>query len=444
MPVNLKITEGIAVALLPLVLFSAADGAQGKSGGREESCGPLALQTCMMLLGRPVEARVCADLAGTDERGNTTMAGLATASRQLGRHVVSVNLTGRELALLNRPAILHVSYPNAPEHFSVFACYRDGRFELVNPTLGPPRELLSEQQLRLIWDGRCLVFSKSSLFDRMKLVSIRLGKYVAAFCGLAVGYGVVIVIRRKRDMQKATTAGAWKRIIMSGSLLLVISGAVVQAASSEVSLAKPKHSLVLGMDVLDLGDHPIGAAMVRDTWFANVGQGSFEIDKKRTKASCSCLRVTASNDTLSHGEKGVLSLRLAPRRLRGEFEYQVCVATDQEEKPQTLAVKGNVVGPGVAFPPRLYFGRVHPRETRTRVFVYVAKYPDCEVLCVESSSPAIKCSVLQTRPGLVKVGVSLVELPGDGPFSGCIRLVLRDRAERVIEVPYDGTVVQDP
>jgi hypothetical protein len=385
-----------------------------------------------MLFGDVVEARVCADLAGADAGGSTTMAGLARAARQLGRKVLGVHLAPGELATLNRPAILHTSYPDAKEHFCVFACYRDGRFELIDPTRSLARELLSEKQLGLIWDGTCIVFAERPLADTITLLLLRFGKYLAVLSGLAMGACIVTVGPKNRRVGKAA--------LLSVPLLIVV-GLGVAVGFGGMSAAKSKESLVLGMDVLDVGDISIGAPVVRDTWLANVGRAAIKIDDGKTKGSCACLKVTTTDQDLSPGEKSVLKLRMAPKRRLGPFAHKAYVATHDRQRPQSLVVRGKAVGPGVAFPPRLYLGHVRPGEIVDRTFVYVGKYRDCEVLDVEGDAGVLACSLLERKRGAVTVGVS-VKAPDAGAFAGSVRLVVRDLEERQIEEPFEGVVAQ--
>lgn len=421
----------VVLSLLCLTLFNCAEGSERRPH-KEDTCGPLALKTCLMLFGHAVEASVCADLAGTDAAGSTTMAGLAKASRQLGRKVLGVRLAPRELATLNRPAILHTSYPDAKEHFCVFACYRDGRFELIDPTRSPAREILSEKQLGLVWDGTCIVFAQHPLLDRITVVLLRFGEYLALLSGLALGGCIAAVGRKNHSVGKAA--------LLSAPLLIVV-GVGVAVGFGGTSPVKSKESLVLGMDVLDVGDISVGAPVVRDTWLANVGRAAIRIDDGKTKGSCACLKVTTTDQDLSPGEKSILKLRMAPKRRLGPFAHEVYVATHDRQRPQTLIVRGNAVGPGVAFPPRLYLGHVCPGEIVNRTFVYVAKCRDCEVLGVEGGSGVIACSVSQTKRGAVRVGVS-VKAPDAGGFAGSVRLVMRDLEETEIEVPFEGVVAQ--
>jgi predicted double-glycine peptidase len=443
MRASLRTTDVIGVALLPLVLFGTAGGEQKVVRPREDSCGPLALRTCLALLSQEVDAGTCADLAGTDEKGTTTMAGLVKASRQLGRKVLSLHLKAKDLALLDWPAILHTSYPNAPEHFSVFAGVRDGRHMLINPTLDTAREMLSEEQLSAVWDGRCILFLRHPFGDKAKVVLLRGGRYAAVVFGLLIGYCAAVGIGKKQGI--GTRAGSELRtwLLTGGALVLMTSGAGIQAAFADLSFLKPRQSLLLGMDVLDTGDLPLGAPVLHDSWLTNAGREVLKIDNKRIRNSCACLQVRTGKEVLAPGEKGVLTLRLAPRNRLGQFEYMAHVAADRPGEGRILEVRGNVVGPGATCPPRLYFGRVRPGQTLTRTFVYVARYSNGRVLRLESDSPLVEARILSSKSGTAEIGVSLVEWPGPGEFRGRIRLVVADLEEREIEIPFEGTLVQD-
>jgi|GEM_PF-4236284 len=128
------------IALVPTVPFGSPSCTATEapvpaklSQNAVRSCGPLTLVKALSLLGCSAEADRCAALAGTDANGVTTLAGLLKAAKALGQRAAAMNLTPRELSLVNRPAILHVSMPHVADHFLVFA-FSDGRsFELTDP-----------------------------------------------------------------------------------------------------------------------------------------------------------------------------------------------------------------------------------------------------------------------------------------------------------------------
>jgi hypothetical protein len=231
--------------------------------------------------------------------------------------------------------------------------------------------------------------------------------------------------------------------MIGGALVLMVSGSVMQVVSTNLSLPRPRQCLLLGMDVLDIGELPVGTPVMHDSWLANAGHGVLKIDGKRTRASCSCLKVKVGKETLAAGEKSALTLRLAPRRQLGKFLYMADVAADQPGEGRILEVRGNVVGPGATCPPRLYFGRVRPGQSLMRTFLYVARHPNARVIRVESDSSIVKPRILSSKSGTAEIGVSLVEWPGPGAFRGRIRLVVADLEEREIEVPFEGIIVQD-
>ncbi len=425
-----NIRHVLVLIMLYPVCVGCAKGAS-KEVERWNSCGPLALKTCLELVGQSVEAPMCADLANTTEQGVTTMQGLVGAARRLGQNARGMQLTERELAVLNRPAILHVSYPDAKDHFCVFASYRNGGFELIDPARGVAREMLSQEELSLLWDGKCVVFFRSPIVDTAKMICVHFASYLAVACGLAVGCCVAIVLRRRPEHRCVLT---W------GSLFLMMMGAIAYVGTRCTLSLESKHSLVFGTDVVDFGDVPVGTPMVRNISYANTGRGVIRIDREKTKASCSCVEVIPSEEVLRGGQEGMLSIHVSPRRHLGVFEYRVYLATHDKQKPQTLVVRGNSVGPGVAFPPRLYFSNVKPRQDVNRTVIYVPRYPTYRVLRVESSSPAVECSMVQNRLGFAMIGISLRKLPDRGVFSGTIRLIVKDPEEAVAEVPFEGIV----
>lgn len=421
------------MALLCVVVPVVTEGSQ-RQEGKSDTCGPLALKTCLMLLGEEVEASACADLAETSDAGETTMGGLAAAAEKLGQNVLSLRLSPAELAALNHPAILHVSYPQATEHFSVFSACQHGTFHLINPTVSLARELLSEQQLESIWDGRCIVFTEHPARDKLSLTWMRSDLYLSVLCGLAMACAASRIAVRKTHW---TAPMAWA----AGLVMLV--GVGVLLGLSGIPWRQPNEVLTLGMHSLDLGDLPAGSPAGHDTWLANTSSRTLSIDAKRTRASCSCLRVSVDREELSGGERGVLKLRLAPRQRLGPFAYRAYVVTADPTLVQTLTVRGNVIGPGKAFPPRLYFGRIRPGEVVTRTFEYVPMYPGCKAVDVMSNSPVVSCRLLQSTRGVIMVGVSLVAPSTGGAFQGSIYLTVNDLEETKIELPVDGVVVAD-
>ena len=115
----------VALAALGAVLClgspepaEARNGQKGLAQTPAQSCGPLALAKALYLLGHSVDASRCAERVRTAADGSTTMAGLVSAARSLGETAIGMRLSPAELALVNRPAILHVRLPHASEHSS--------------------------------------------------------------------------------------------------------------------------------------------------------------------------------------------------------------------------------------------------------------------------------------------------------------------------------------
>ena len=125
------------------------------------SCGVQALQIAMSLAGHSVDISKCAELAGIDPNGATTLANLQSAAKALGQTTRGMQLSPEELAFIGCPAVLHVSLPGAKSHFLVFESSDKGCFELIDSARNGQKNLYTADQLRLMWKGNCIVFTET-------------------------------------------------------------------------------------------------------------------------------------------------------------------------------------------------------------------------------------------------------------------------------------------
>lgn len=417
-----------------------------------QSCGPLSLVTALSLLGRSVDASTCAKLAGSDDVGMTTLAGLQNAVESLGEHSKGMHLKPDELALINRPAILHVSLPSDRIHFVVFVPGNDASFDLIDPTRGKEKESYTAEQLHLMWDGDCLVFTPTPIMTSIKIGIWRVRGIIAALAGLVSGLLLAVLLTPKlppycRFPSGIHLATARWPIVTGLCLFVVIIAGVTVFSLLTIMNDRPlstKPRLVLGATTLNLGEIQIGQASKVSTWLGNRGRHLLKIDKKKIKPSCRCLRISLSKSELRGGDKSSLQIGLNPQYKIGPFQYSVLIpSNDPEENNKVLNIKGQVTGlTGVVYPPRLYFGRVRDTEDVLKTLVYYARRPEFDVLNVTSDSPLVTCN-FRKFSSVFKVNVSLTELPKLGPFKGTIKIVTNDPESdhTETEIPFYGEVI---
>ncbi|MBC7328175.1 hypothetical protein H5T87_08700 [bacterium] len=124
----------------------------------ERFCGPNALLAVCGIFDVKTSSQEIARLAGADEKGFTSMAGLKRAAEALGLKAEGVDLTveelREELRKSNKVAIAFLP----PAHFIVVVGFADDKVVLIDPPtmLGAtPVYALDE-----LWDGRALLISK--------------------------------------------------------------------------------------------------------------------------------------------------------------------------------------------------------------------------------------------------------------------------------------------
>ena len=118
------------------------------------SCGPNALLAVCGILGVKTSSKEIAKLAGTDERGFTTMAGLKKAAEALGLKAEGVDITLDELRKSKKLAIAYIP----PDHYIVVVGFADDKVVVIDPPtmLGA----VPIYSLDTLWDGRALLISK--------------------------------------------------------------------------------------------------------------------------------------------------------------------------------------------------------------------------------------------------------------------------------------------
>ena len=419
-----------------------------------ESCGPRSLNAALSLLGHSVDIYRCAELAGTDDNGVTTMAGLLSASRVLSKPAKGMHLSPKELALINNPALLHVSLPDAKEHFMVFASSDGINFELIDPLSKSTdiRQFYTADQLRLMWKGDCLVFTPRPLLTSIKIGLWRARGVITVLGGLIVGMlGATIVIAKLSkyhysflNMNRTMS----RRFVVAAISMLVVIGVVV--CSILVLINNHYHSnnpnLVLGITSLNIGKIKLGKSFQTSIWLCNFGKGNLEIDKKKIKKSCKCIGVELSKYELSSGEKTQMKIRLNPPRKLAPFEYSVFIPSSnykEQSKPSFIKIKGQVIGPGgIVYPPRLYFDRISNTEEVRKELAYIVRRDGVKILNVTSDSPFVTCN-FQRISHTFKIEVLLTKLPKLGPFNGIIKIVTNDPDPDYteIKIPFYGEVI---
>jgi len=192
----------IAIVFSSLSYANTEDSSSRKIDEKAvQSCGPLSLTTTLSLLGRSVEAYRCAELSGTHDDGITTLTGLQNAAKILGETAIGMRLTPRELSWINLPAILHVTLPKSEDHFVVYTPGNNASFALIDPTLSNSKNILTAEQLTLMWKGDSLVFTPNSFLTFIKIGVWRTRGIIAALGGLIFGLLAAILIIAKLPRQ---------------------------------------------------------------------------------------------------------------------------------------------------------------------------------------------------------------------------------------------------
>jgi hypothetical protein len=436
---------------LPLIAYlvfagpavSRADEQQRKVS---ESCGPQALVAAFALGGQQVEPSQCATLAATSPQGITTLSGLQKAARALGGRVHGMCLTPAELALLDRVAILHAAVPGRPDHYLVFASCENGLFKVLNPTRSRAPQYFTSQQLKLTWDGNCLVFTPTAALDLVRVGVHRMYRLFMIAAGTGLGLWAAVIFSRRvfrgtdaaarRQRQRRALLGGLCAVTMLALTILITSLSVF--ATRRLFLERGPR-LVLGASVVDFGDVARGRSASMSVWVANAGRRELQIDEEGVKTSCACVAARLSRTTLPSRARQVLRIDVGPKSRLGPFEHSVRVACRAPAGGQVLKVRGNIVGPGVAYPPRLYFGQVG-RDTQNPVksFLYLARYPQTKIIDIACDAPYLKCRLVDEKPGAAQFEASLIALPNEEYWEGNITVATTDSPSEKITIPFAG------
>ena len=136
----------VIFCILSLILSSC----KGKPDPPVIGCGPRSLAKILELMGRDVDVRELARLAGADGKGWTSMYGLAQAAKAYGLEAVGYRLSLEELKDIHLPAIAHVK----GDHFVVLLSCGSSYVRIIDND----RQLdMSISDFARMWDGTVLV-----------------------------------------------------------------------------------------------------------------------------------------------------------------------------------------------------------------------------------------------------------------------------------------------
>lgn len=441
---HLSVTAWLLVGMS--VVDSSADPTGNWQTKARQSCGPRSLVTAFGLLGHRVGLAECASLASTDANGITTMAGLATAANSLGGRVVGMHLEPAELAGLGRVAILHASVPYRLDHYVVCASVKEGLFNVINPTQSHVPQRYTADQLRLLWDGDCLVFTTTPFLDLLRVevrqMRLPLSTGGAAALGLLAG----VFFWRKMLGRRLLGSGyrCDGRLVLAMSCTLIVLAFVVLMAAimtftMRTSSVDNGPRLLLGTNVVELGEISRGRAAETDIWIANTGKSELRIDNDAIRASCACVRTAVKEMVLPSGAKQPLRIRVGPQNRLGPFRHSVHIPCNGHEGGKVLMVQGQIVGPGVVYPPRLYFGRItRDAKDLAKSFLYLTRSRETKIIRVACDSPYVNCRVMDQKPGVAQFEASLAAMPNEGNFEGTIVITTTDPASSQVSVPFSG------
>jgi hypothetical protein len=117
-------------------------------------CGPNALLAVCGILGVKTSSKEIAQLAGADEKGFTSMAGLKKAAEALGLKAEGVDITIDDLRKSKKLAIAFTP----PDHYIVVVGFSDDKVVLIDPpTMLGAFPIFS---LDTLWNGKALLISK--------------------------------------------------------------------------------------------------------------------------------------------------------------------------------------------------------------------------------------------------------------------------------------------
>lgn len=137
--------------------------AQSKVTSFPFNCGPYSLLAVSQILGISASSQEMSRIAGTDEEGVTTIAGLVKALKVKGITAKAFEMDVKDLREVPVPAIIHVN----PEHYLVLIKFEGSDAVLLDP---PTRTfVMTEEQLTSAWTGRAVVLTEGGIQQRQPL-----------------------------------------------------------------------------------------------------------------------------------------------------------------------------------------------------------------------------------------------------------------------------------
>ncbi|MFC1781791.1 DUF1573 domain-containing protein [Planctomycetota bacterium] len=457
---NLSVCRLIIVALFSVLMFAVLTHAATESSilvVQDEEignpCGPRALWKAISLLGHYVEISQCIELAGTDPNGFTSLAGLENAAKALVYPAKGMNLTPRELAFVGGPAILHVTMPDLTDHFVTFKSINEDLFELIDfVDSGEQIKFVTADQLRLMWNGNCLVFAKNLFLTTLKVGIYKARFHIAIIIAAVLGIFTAILIFS--FMLKHSRFILDPLISSVRISFFVISGLIIIFAMVMIFMFlhftgngqswKKYPRLIIGATVYDTGDLELGQSFISSIWIGNGGTEKLVIDTEKIKTSCSCLKYAVPKHELTKSDKSELKFKLSPSKI-GPFEFSMYIPSNDPQGGQVFKVKGQVRGAGgLAYPPRLYFGRINNIENTNKKIFYILRRPNISILRVSCNLPFVKCTFIKKDSESFEIDISLTKIPELEQFDGTIYIETNDpeTEHATIEVPVSGIVIQ--
>jgi hypothetical protein len=198
---------------------------------------------------------------------------------------------------------------------------------------------------------------------------------------------------------------------------------------------------LLGTSVVELGNIPRGEPAEVDVWVANAGRRELQVNEPGIRTSCACVKTKIQESLLLPGAKQPMRISIGPKAKTGAFEHSIYIPCDDRTGGGVLVVRGNIVGPGVAYPPQLYFRVANDDlEKARKSFFYLGEYPDTRVTGVTCDCPYIKCRLVQEKPGLARFEANLTGLPVTESFDGTITISTTDPSRDKVSIPFSGVV----
>ena len=402
-----------------------------------QSCGANCLSIAMLLLGRDVSAEKCIELADVDPgTGRTSLAKLLRAVKSLGQDAVGMNLSPQELALINKPAILHVFPPPGERHFVVFSKMNGRSFELleISADVGPQKQVYTADQLELLWDGDCLVLSDKRLYSTFIIFAWRCRYAFAVLIGVFAGTAVWRVMKKR-------VCG----FVSNGLVLRLATGFAVVTLCLIAIVVGPtitknsKSDLVVGAHAINVGELEWSKGWRGPVcWLKNNGHKPLHIDSTSIKRSCTCILAHSSQSIIEPGKEAYLELHIRGQRKAGSFEHSVWLPANGEYyECNRLTVQGHVVGHTVTYPPQVLFEACTTGHKR-RIVCLVRK-PNIAIYDVHSDLPFLSCTSRPCELGY-EIEVALTEVPEQEKFEGNVIIVISDDdpSFRELKIPVYG------